>query len=38
MFLKMTGGTSSLCGDNEEGDVEEENALPFSIVALKPGI
>jgi hypothetical protein len=38
VFLKMTGVTSSLRGDEDEGDVEAENLLPFSIVALKAGI
>jgi hypothetical protein len=38
VFLKMTGVTSSLRGDEDEGDAEEENALPFSIVALTAGI
>jgi hypothetical protein len=33
-FLKITGVISSLRGDEDEGDVEYENALPFSIVVL----
>jgi hypothetical protein len=36
-FLKVTGVTSSLRGDEDEGDTEDENALPFSIVTLAAG-
>jgi hypothetical protein len=36
-FLKITGVTTSLRGDEDEGDTEEENALPFSIVTLTVG-
>jgi len=36
-FLKVTGVTSSLRGDEDESDTEDENALPFSIVTLTVG-
>lgn len=36
-FLKVTGVTSPLRGDEDEGDTEDENALPFSIVTLTVG-
>jgi hypothetical protein len=36
-FLKVTGVTSSLRADEDEGDTEDENALPFSIVTLTVG-
>lgn len=34
----MTGVTTSLRGDDDEGDVEDENPLLFSIATLKAGI
>jgi len=36
-FLKVTGVTSSLRGDEDEGDTEDENALPFSMLTLTAG-